>query len=164
MVKVLCYNSEGHSFDPSWFQWIFHWHKIILIALWPWKILPIALWLWGRLSLQQKWVPGVFPGGKGGRCVRHQYPVPLSRNLRTLTSWNLLGLSRPVLGLLYLSLLYSVYQHKRAWSEFSTIWRSKLWVVAKYRRLIITEFAEMNVRITGSVHIVGNEHYCKKII
>ena len=27
-------------------------------------ILPIALWSWGRLNLQQKWVPGVFPGGK----------------------------------------------------------------------------------------------------
>ena len=40
---------------PSWCQWIFHWHKI----------LPIALWSWG-----QKWVPGVFPEGKGGRCVR----------------------------------------------------------------------------------------------
>ena len=38
---VLCYNSEGRWFDPSWCQWIFHWHKILLIALWP----------WGRLSL-----------------------------------------------------------------------------------------------------------------
>ena len=60
VVKVLCYKSGGRWFDPSWCQWIFHWHKI----------LPIALWHWGRLSLWQKWAPGIFPGGKGGRCVR----------------------------------------------------------------------------------------------
>ena len=41
VVKVLCYKSEGRWFDPSWCQWIFHWHKI----------LPIALWPCGRLSL-----------------------------------------------------------------------------------------------------------------
>jgi len=33
-------------------------------------ILPVALWPWGWLSLRQKWVPGVFPGGKGGQCIR----------------------------------------------------------------------------------------------
>jgi hypothetical protein len=32
-------------------------------------ILSAALWPWGRLRLQQKWVPGMFPGSKGGRCV-----------------------------------------------------------------------------------------------
>ena len=44
-----------------------------------------------------------FPGGKGGRCIRlttYHHPVPLSRNLGTFTSWNPLGLSRPVMGLL----------------------------------------------------------------
>ena len=53
VVKVLCYKSEGRWFDPIWCRWIFHWHKIPLIALWP----------WGRLSFWQKWVPGVFLGG-----------------------------------------------------------------------------------------------------
>ena len=45
--------------------------------------------------------------GKGGRCVRlttYHHTVPLSRNLGTLTSWNPLGLSRPVMGLIYLFL------------------------------------------------------------
>jgi len=41
VIKVLCYKSEGRWFDSSWCQWIFHWHKI----------LPIALWFWGRLGL-----------------------------------------------------------------------------------------------------------------
>ena len=51
-----------------------------------------------------------FLGGKGGRCVRlttYHHPVPLSRNLGTLTSWNPMGPSGPVTGLLYLYLYLS---------------------------------------------------------
>ena len=50
-----------------------------------------------------------------GRCVRlktYHHPVPLSRNVGALTSWNPLGLSRPVMRLIYLYLylkyLYSL--------------------------------------------------------
>jgi hypothetical protein len=33
-------------------------------------ILPAAPWLWGRLSLEQKRLPGIFLGVKGGRPAR----------------------------------------------------------------------------------------------
>jgi len=49
--------------------------------------------------------------GKGGRCVRlttYHYPVPLSRNLGVLTSWNPLGHSRSVTRLLYYFLLFDI--------------------------------------------------------
>jgi hypothetical protein len=47
----------------------------------------------------------VNPGGKGGRCPRltiYHLRMPMSRNLGALTSWNPLGLFRPVMGQLYL--------------------------------------------------------------
>ena len=95
MVKVPCYKSGGRWFDPRR-QWIFD-----------------------IKSFRSNYGPGVdtasnrneyqeyFLGGKGGRYLKlttYHHSVPLSRNLRTLTSWNTLGLSRPVMGLLYLYL------------------------------------------------------------
>jgi hypothetical protein len=48
------------------------------------------------------------PGGTGGWCVRlttNHLHVLLSRNLGALTSWNPVGLFRPVMRQLYLYLL-----------------------------------------------------------
>jgi len=62
-------------------------------------------------SASNKWVPGVFSGGKGSLCVRlttYHHPVPLSRNMGTLSSRNLLSLCRPVRGLLYLYLFHAL--------------------------------------------------------
>jgi len=57
-----------------------------------------------------------FPGGKSGRCVRlttYHHPMPLSRNLGTLTSCNPLGPSGPVTGLLYLEQCFSTFVRQR---------------------------------------------------
>jgi hypothetical protein len=46
----------------------------------------------------------VNPGGKDGRCVRlttYHLHVPMSRNLGALTSWNPVGLFRPVMGQIF---------------------------------------------------------------
>jgi hypothetical protein len=46
----------------------------------------------------------VNPGGKGDRCERlttYHLHVPMSINLGALTSWNPVGLFRPVMGQLY---------------------------------------------------------------
>jgi len=46
----------------------------------------------------------------------YHYPVPLSRNLGTLTSWNPLRPSGPVTGLLYLLRLLSSIRKQKATS------------------------------------------------
>jgi hypothetical protein len=59
------------------------------------------------LGSTQPLTPGIFPGGKGGWCVGLTILPPSCadclKNLGASTSWNPQGLSRPVMGLLYLS-------------------------------------------------------------
>jgi len=59
-LRCCATNQKVAGSIPAGVIGIFHLHKI----------LPIALWSRGRLSLEQKWVPGTFSGGKGGQCVR----------------------------------------------------------------------------------------------
>ena len=69
----------------------------------------------GSTQPQWKWVPGTFPGGKGGRCVRlttYHQTVPLSRNLGALTSLDPSGPARPVTGVLYFTLRVSTPQKR----------------------------------------------------
>ena len=93
LFKVLCYKSEGRWFDLNWCQWIFHWHKILPIALWP-----------GVDSDSNRNGYQEFPGGKGGRCVRLTTLPPscaVVTRSGNLNFWNPLGHSRPITGLLY---------------------------------------------------------------
>jgi hypothetical protein len=74
-------------------------------------ILITALWHWARFSLQQKWVPGLTPGGKGDRCLGlTAFPPSCADCLKFLgapTSWSHNALPKPVqrkLKTCYLSL------------------------------------------------------------
>jgi len=46
------------------------WFPMVLSEFFVDIIRPVTLWPCSRLSFWEKWVPEIFPGGKGGRCLR----------------------------------------------------------------------------------------------
>jgi hypothetical protein len=99
VVKVLHYKSEGRWFDPRWC----HWHKSFWSHYGP-GVDSASNW-----NEYQEYFLGVNAAGAYGWQPYH-YRVTLSRNLGTLTSWNTLDHSRPVMGLLYLiKIVHSVW-------------------------------------------------------
>jgi len=107
--KCCATNREVAGSIPAGVTGIFHWHKIF----------PIAVWPWGRLSLKHKWVPGAFPAGKDGRCVRLTTLPPScadvmkSGNLNFLeTSGSFQVCNGTALSLHYLSSIWIAYETK----------------------------------------------------
>ena len=93
-VKVLCYKSEGRCFDPSLSLEFF-----IDIKSFRSHYGPVVDAASNRNEYQEHFVEVKAAGAYGWQPYHH--PVPLSWNLGTLNSWNTLGHSRPVTGLLY---------------------------------------------------------------
>jgi hypothetical protein len=82
VVKVLCYKSEGRWFDPRWCQFF--------IDKSFWSHYGSGVDSASNINEYQENFLGVNSAGAYGWQPYH-YPVPLWRNLGTLTSWNPLG-------------------------------------------------------------------------
>ena len=92
------YKPEGRGFDSRWC----HWNNPSCRTM--------ALGLTQPLTEMSTRIISWWGGGKGGWCVwlTHltTFMCRLSWNLEASTSWNPQGLSRPVMGLLYLFLQF----------------------------------------------------------
>ena len=100
--------------------------------------------------------------GKDGRCVRltnYQHPVPLSRNLGTLTSWNPLGLSRPVVGLIcfYLHVKYPILMNSNFLERFSKKkWISNFFKIHPIGAQLLQEYGLTDTtKLTVAFRILG---------
>jgi len=85
-LRCCATNPEVAGSIPAGVIGIFHWPKF----------LPIALWPRDRLNLEQKWVPGAFPGSKGGRCVRLTTLPPFCAVVMKSGNLNFLESSEPL--------------------------------------------------------------------
>jgi len=94
--------------------------------------------IWNRTSdlpicstAQKKWVPEIFHGSKGGRCVRLTTLPPLCANcleiLGALNSWSPKSLSKRVMGYFGLYLRYYIYATSSKPSKHRLGFHALLW-------------------------------------
>jgi hypothetical protein len=94
-LRYCATNHKVTGSNPDGVIGIFHWHKSF------WSHYSPEVDSASNRNEYQEYFLGVNAAGAYGWQPYH-HPVPLSRNLGTLTSWNPLGHSRPVTRLLYL--------------------------------------------------------------
>jgi hypothetical protein len=99
LVEALRYKPEGHGFESRWCHWNFHWHNPSGRTMALGSTQPLTEMCTRNLS----W--GVKAAGAYG-WQPATYMCRVSWNLGASTSWNPKGLSRPVMGMLYLYLSY----------------------------------------------------------
>ena len=97
----------------------------------------------------------------------YHHPVPFSRNLGSLFSWNPLGLSRPVMGLLYLNFTFTFTY----WKIFFLIFKWSIPVVFCVLNICIVRINEkflpycqrQNIKKTPNVHKLINDLFISVI-
>ena len=114
--------------------------------------------------------PGV-DSASNRRLTTYHHPVPMSWNLRTLTSWNPLGHSEPVTGLIYLYYYYYYYyyyyhhHHHQYW--YCCCWRCGSGddddEIAVYPEYFLREQGQVAVLVTCHL-LLSNRGVSRKLI
>jgi hypothetical protein len=137
VVKALRYKPAGRGFDSRWCQWnfsvtnSFRSHYGLGVDSASNRNDYYVYFLWVKAAGAYGWQP-------------YHHPVPLSWNLGTLTSWNTLGHSRPVTGLLYVYL---------------TTWRMTLPHVSYAIHLLPADVNKINVFPVGRREYTENDKW-----